>query len=75
MSQAIQANATFPTAIDTARRSCPTDQPSLTGRAAVVPSQAEFRSELHTIPEAIVGGLVKQYFHCSTTMSGIFRCW
>jgi hypothetical protein len=26
-------------------------------------------------PEAIVGELVKQYLHCSTTISGIFRCW
>ena len=40
------------------------------------PGDSHARPEIRPIdPEAIVTELVKQYLHCSTTISGIFRCW
>lgn len=45
-------------------------------REAALSAQSNAGPQIHpAAPEAIVGELVKQYFHCSTTISGIFRCW
>ena len=74
MSQASQAFAGYPAAIDAQQ----THRPHGPARAhaRTVAKQDDADSGIRTShPETVIAELVNQYFRCSTTTSGAFLCW
>lgn len=76
MSQSIEVFANSAAAIDAGRRADrPNGLSADTSRSSATDQPLAYSGRQANDAEAIIGELVNQYLRCSTTMSGVFRCW
>jgi hypothetical protein len=74
MSQATQANPSYPALIDAHQDHRPSGPAGAHARTAARHDGAHSGKQASD-PETVIAELVNQYFRCSTTTSGAFLCW
>jgi hypothetical protein len=74
MSQASQAFASYPAAIDAQQNHRPHGSTGVHSRA-VAKEDGAYSAKQTSHSETVIAELVNQYFRCSTTLSGTFLCW